>query len=228
MRTSDPALWEVEYKRGGLPSSLRTRPSNVTIDFVKELRRSMPDASTILDVGCGTGRNAVYLAEQGFSVKAIDYCATQIEALQTFVAVRPGLSIESRVGDVTQPWPWVDGAAQAAIDCFCFKHQIETAAITTYIAELKRCLVPGGLFMLFLATRTDGYYGQFDLANQYGVGQIIVDPGNGIASRLYSRVEIEGLFQDFETVHFAEKNSTNVMHGETYKRCSAVWYLRKR
>ena len=81
--------------------------------------------------------------------------------------------------------------------------------------------------MLFLATRDDGYYRQFAVPGQYGVGSIIIDEGNNIASRLYSRDEIEGLFQGFDVLEFKEKRSTNEMHGKLYDRCSAVWYLRK-
>jgi hypothetical protein len=129
---------------------------------------------------------------------------------------------------VTRRWPWRDSSAALAIDAFCFKHVIEPHGIANYISELQRCLEPGGIFMLFLATRNDGYYRQFSAPRQFGTGAIIVDPGNEIASRLYDRDEIEHLFQDFDIVHFAEKAGENVMHGVTYQRSSAVWHMRRR
>ncbi|MGN7456022.1 methyltransferase domain-containing protein [Paenibacillus pasadenensis] len=36
------------------------------------LLNSLPDGSSVLDVGCGTGRISVYLAERGYRVKGID------------------------------------------------------------------------------------------------------------------------------------------------------------
>jgi SAM-dependent methyltransferase len=224
---SDPRLWQQEYVHQGIPSSARSKPSNVVVDFLRASRHWLPQGATFLDIGCGTGRNAVYLAEQGFSVKAMDYCIPQIDALKAFVHSRPDLVIEPVGADVTSPWPWPDHCADAAIDTFCFKHQIGVASIGTYIHELRRCLAPGGLFLLFLATRSDSYYRQFAAEQQDGLGEIIIDPGNGIASRLYDRDEVERLFEGFQFVHFEEKASTNVMHGTEYNRRSAIWHLRR-
>jgi SAM-dependent methyltransferase len=198
------------------------------VEFVEVARARFPGAERALDIGTGTGRNAIFLAEQGFHVSAMDYSQPQIEALRAFARERPELSIQAEVADVTRPWPWPNASADIAVDAFCFKHQIESEAIATYIAELRRCLVQGGLFMLFLATRDDGYYRQFETPDQYGLGQIILDAGNGISSRLYARGEIEQLFDGFEVIHYAEKVSENDMHGRRYQRSSAVWHMRSR
>jgi hypothetical protein len=137
------------------------------------------------------------------------------------------LRLRPVVADVTKRWKFAYSSFDVAIDAFCFKHQIEPKAIATYIAELRRCLTRGGFYMLFLATRDDGYYRQFPTAEQYAVGRIIVDGGNGIFSRLYDRKEIERLFSGFEVVHYAEKKATNEMHGRSYERSSAVWHMRR-
>lgn len=227
IRVAPASLWVQEYQTGGMPSSVRLRPSNVVVNFLTTVRKQLPDACEALDIGCGTGRNSVYLAEQGYTVYAMDYCAPQIEALQAAAAQRPELNLTAICAGVTERWPWQDRCVDFAIDAFCFKHQIDTDAIETYLSELARCLRPGGLFMLFLATRDDGYYSQFPAACQYGSGMIIVDEGNGIPSRLYSCEEIESLFGRFEVLHSEEKSVVNEMHGRTYERRSRVWHLRR-
>lgn len=219
--------WADEYRKGGIPSSVRLRPSNVVIDFVATVRAVCPEAKRALDIGSGAGRNSIYLAEQGYAVEAIDYCGPTVDALAAFARTRPDLQLNAVKGSVTQPWPWPDASADFAVDAFCFKHQIEPESIAVYLHELRRCLRPGGLCMLFLALRQDGYYREFAAPHQYGPGMIIVDRGNGIASRLYAREEIETMFTGFRALHFAEKSSSNEMHGRTYQRRSAVWHLQR-
>jgi SAM-dependent methyltransferase len=219
--------WADEYRNGGIPSSVRSRPSNVVIEFVTTVRSVCPGATHAFDIGSGTGRNSIYLAEQGYAVNALDYCGPQVDALAAFARSRPDLQLNAVEGSVTQPWPWRDASADFAVDAFCFKHQIEPEAIDVYLRELRRCLRPGGLYMLFLALREDGYYRQFPAPHQHGPGLIIVDRGNDIPSRLYAREEIETLFTGFRALHFAAKISSNQMHGRTYQRHSGVWHLQR-
>jgi len=225
--TSSAKLWNEEYRTGGIPSSVRLRPSNVVVDFVKTARERDPRASHALDIGCGGGRNSIYLAQQGYTVSAIDFCQPQVERLRQEAQLHPEWQLDAKIGSVTEPWPWPNASADIAIDAFCFKHQIEPAGIQIYLGELRRCLKKGGLYMLFLAMREDGYYGQFAVPQPRGIGLVIVDRGNQIASRLYSQAEIEALFVGFGVVQFNAKVSRNEMHGQMYERHSGVWYFRR-
>lgn len=219
--------WESEYQKGGIPSSIRARPSNVVVEFLEFVRSNLPGAHRALDIGCGTGRNSIYLASQGFDVTAFDFVPSQVDALRAAIDSDPKLKIRATVGDVSATWPCCAEAIDIAVDCFVFKHQIELDTIKHYVEELSRCLKPGGLFMLFFATKDDGYYRQFPTDTQDGYGTIIVDAGNGIASRLYECRDIEAFFSSFELLLFREKVSRNDMHGRTYDRRSGLAYLRK-
>ncbi len=61
----------------------------------------LPTGAKTLDIGCGEGRNALYLAEQGFNVMAIDISAAGIQKLKHF-ADRKGLSVTAKVQDMKQ------------------------------------------------------------------------------------------------------------------------------
>ncbi len=57
--------WDERFRTGAYPSALDPSP----------ILRSVIDGATdgrAIDVACGTGRNAVFLAEQGFEVDALD------------------------------------------------------------------------------------------------------------------------------------------------------------
>lgn len=52
-----------------------------------------------LDIGCGEGRNAIYLAEQGWDVTAIDFSAVGVEK-GAKIAAKRGVTVNWIVGDI--------------------------------------------------------------------------------------------------------------------------------
>jgi ubiquinone/menaquinone biosynthesis C-methylase UbiE len=63
--------------------------------------RMFPAGGRLLDLGCGTGEDAVYLARRGFRVTAIDIAPGMIARLRTKAeALGVGWQIEARVADI--------------------------------------------------------------------------------------------------------------------------------
>jgi SAM-dependent methyltransferase len=65
MPTSD---WNARYEQGDLPWD----SSEPDVNLVEYVRGRGPTRGRALDVGCGTGTNARWLAEQGFEVLGVD------------------------------------------------------------------------------------------------------------------------------------------------------------
>jgi SAM-dependent methyltransferase len=228
LQTTNPESWEREYGKGGIPSSVRSQPSNVVKEFVEAFEPFDKNARLAVDIGCGSGRNSIYLAEKQFYVTAMDYATLQVQKLDE-AAKELGLSEQIRAlsHDVSKPWPLPSHSINLAIDTFCFKHQIHAEAVQMYVSELARVTRPGARFLLFLAAKEDGYYAQFPTSDQTRPGCIILDPGNEILSRLYDKAEIIDLFKDFSLSRHVVKISENMMHDKPYKRSSHVfWFLR--
>jgi len=225
---SGSELWRREYDHGGIPSSTRERPSNVVVEFREFIRREVRPGAVGLDIGCGTGRNTFYLAAEGFRMIAMDYVEGLVAGINARARERPELNIEAILQDVSEPWSCSSNVADFAIDTFCFKHQIDSQSVENYVKELTRSLKNGAYFLLFLAAKNDGYYERFALPQQEGIGTIIVDPENGIASRLYDVDELKILFSSFEFISYKEKKAKNEMHGKLYNRVSHILYMAKR
>ena len=225
--TSELTYWEEEYKKGGIPSSVRERPSNVVVSFCSFVKQYYETAKTAVDLGCGTGRNSFYLASEGFDFTAVDYAQSQIERITDQVQLNSKLRINPVLHDIAKPWPFLSESFDIAIDCFCFKHQMHPAGIRNYIRELHRALRNGGYYLLYLAAKDDGYYKQFAQDGQVGPGTIIIDPANEIASRLYDVEEIKELFGGLTILRELTKDGENQMHGKTYSRRSHVFYMTK-
>jgi len=87
--------WDLAY-REGTPSWETGEPAPELVRLVKQNR--IP-RGTALDIGCGTGANAVFLAEAGFEVTAVDISPTAIERARTRAALA-GVNIHFVVDDV--------------------------------------------------------------------------------------------------------------------------------
>lgn len=71
--------WELLYREGTPPWETGT-PAAELVQILKEglLRRG-----SLLELGCGTGADAVYLARKGFEVTAVDSSATALDRART-------------------------------------------------------------------------------------------------------------------------------------------------
>jgi tellurite methyltransferase len=92
-------FWEDSYKRQGkLDTFGGGKPSAAVAKIAPSLQGK---AVTALDLGCGEGRNALYLAGLGFKTTAVDISPSGIEKLQTY-AKETGLKIEALVCDMRE------------------------------------------------------------------------------------------------------------------------------
>ena len=91
----DIAGWNEKYRSGE-----RGEEDAPTVLVVEVAQKLAP--GTAIDLACGAGRNALYLAERGWAVTAVDGSEKAIELVQERSAVR-GLEIQTKVADLTSP-----------------------------------------------------------------------------------------------------------------------------
>jgi SAM-dependent methyltransferase len=106
----------------------------------------------VLDLGCGTGHDSLALARHGLAVHGIDHAQVAIDEARR-MAEMAGVAADFRQGDIGQPLPYGDGAFDAAISNLVL-HSFPDASLRRIVAEVERCLRPGGLF-LFHANSTE-------------------------------------------------------------------------
>jgi tellurite methyltransferase len=98
-----------------------------------------------LDVACGAGRNATYLAELGFAVDAVDISDVAIEALHAAVAAR-GLDVHPRRMDLERE-PLPAGPYEVVLVINYLQRDLFPA--------LAGALGPGGVLVMETFTRRD-------------------------------------------------------------------------
>ncbi|MFJ6559050.1 class I SAM-dependent methyltransferase [Streptomyces sp. NPDC091412] len=126
----------------------RTRPVPFFVDkpdenLVEWLERGLIGGRRALDLGCGPGRNALYLAERGFEVDAVDLSPQAIgwareRARETGAEVR--FLCQDAFGSAGSP---LTGPYDLVYDSGCFHHLPPHRRIS-HLALLDRVLAPGG------------------------------------------------------------------------------------
>jgi 2-polyprenyl-3-methyl-5-hydroxy-6-metoxy-1,4-benzoquinol methylase len=126
---------------------LRTPPwdTGITPPELEEFIATHPPGRAI-DLGCGTGTNAITLAKHGWLVTGLDFVPRAIRQARRKAQIA-GLDIQFRVGDVTDPNHF-QGQYDLIYDIGCF-HSINLAKRPLYHELIARHLSPGGTYMLY-------------------------------------------------------------------------------
>jgi len=98
-----------------------------------------------IDLGCGTGENAIYLSKEGFEVTGVDLSSRAITKANR-KARRAGVSPTLLIGDVTN-LTGVEGTFDLAVDNGCL-HSMLPSSRPIYTRTLLRLTQPGSRYFL--------------------------------------------------------------------------------
>lgn len=102
-----------------------------------------------LDLGCGTGTNALYLGRLGWQVVGIDFSELAIETARTKLATASLPGVTFLYGDVTQLTDeGVTGSFDFVLDIGCF-HGVPARRRGHYVREVTAHAHTGATLMMF-------------------------------------------------------------------------------
>lgn len=104
----------------------------------------IPRQGSVLELGCGDGANALWLADMGYEVFGVDIAPFAIEWAHEKARAR-NLNIDFRVGDVLNLADYADNAFDIVLDGHCF-HCIIGKDRQLFLAAALRVLKPNGIF----------------------------------------------------------------------------------
>jgi SAM-dependent methyltransferase len=136
--------WEQRYRLRERPDEdFNAAPTPLLVETVKNMH-----PGRALDLACGTGRNALWLAEQGWNVTAVDGAASAIEALRHRATER-GVAVDARVADLQKGEYQIERAAWDFIAmCYYLQADLFEAA--------KQGVVRGGIVLIIVHAAEPG------------------------------------------------------------------------
>jgi SAM-dependent methyltransferase len=133
--------WDLPYELGTAGIWETGQPST-------ELRRQVESGrlpvGRVVEIGCGTGSDAIYLASRGFSVTAIDIAPTALAQARERAA-RAGVKVTWLLADILHP-PWLE-PFDLVYDRGCY-HELRQHFPARYAAAVSQLARPGGRVLI--------------------------------------------------------------------------------
>jgi tellurite methyltransferase len=109
----------------------------------------------VLDIGAGSGRNALFLAQLGFEVDAIDASASAISRLRKLAEAR-GLSIQADLRDACSPE--LEFARYRVVLCTLVLHLLAPAQATQLLDRARDQARPGAIHAIAVITAAGDFF----------------------------------------------------------------------
>lgn len=122
--------------------------------FDQILRGNIAAGMTVLDAGCGYGRNLVYLLREGVKVLALDADPDAVQHVRALAAsLGAAVTNDSFQVGMIEAMPFADAAADVVICNSVLHFARDEQHFLKMVEELWRVLRPGGLLFCRLGSR---------------------------------------------------------------------------
>lgn len=155
---------------------LNTLLGNIDIYLLDQVLKGRFEAKkSVLDVGCGEGRNLVYFARQGYDVYGFDQNAAALQMLRYMLkGIDAGFDERKLVEGNAEKLPLPSGRFDVVISSAVLHFSQSKEAFRAQVAELFRVLAPGGI--LFVRMTSD--IGLPDKGKSQGDGRYLIPDGS--------------------------------------------------
>ncbi len=157
--------------------------------------------SNVLDLGCGTGRNSLFLAKKGFEVYAFDQSRNAIKRVKE-LSKRENLKLKIRSWDMTHfPYPYPSSYFSAVLSTKVI-HHATIGNIRSIASEISRITKKGGCLFLEVASIIELQNIRNESFKIIGKRTIVFLDGNerGIVHHYFTKQELRDMFPKFKVL----------------------------
>lgn len=166
-----------------------------------------------LDLGCGPARNAIYLANQGWEVDAVDISSEAIQWANDRVT-EASVKVNLILGDIFD-LNFNEGEYDLVYDSGCF-HHVPPHRRMNYLSILNKILKPSGAFAI-TCFKAGGKYGGADMSDWEVYRQKSLRGGLG-----YTKERLIEVFHNYDVVELREMREIDQDQSDLFFGSSAL------
>ncbi|MCA9383087.1 class I SAM-dependent methyltransferase [Candidatus Dojkabacteria bacterium] len=180
--------WEQFYQDN---QRFHLEPHEMLSKVITHLREI--EAHKVLDLGCGSGRHLIALAEEGFAVEGIDFSPSAVDLAQNWLQEK-GFDYRVSIADLHEEIKSLEKDSFGGILAIDSIHYGSLEEFKSSLREINRLLITGGLLFLVVPTEnsiidrqnieqiifTEGQIRDL-LADHFDILELRVDSNNDIA-----------------------------------------------
>ncbi len=234
MKSSQQA-WEAEYSSKRLMTG--QKPAKSFLNWIKHvvltkgLRGQTEKLSgmSVLDLGSGEGKNALFLADMGASVSCIELATN---AVTTTIQRAKQEQLDNRIsvthGSIGVPYWFPDEAFDLILDVTS-SNSLSESERQIYLSESARVLKPDGMMFVRALCRDGDSNAKMLLQLHPGVEHdTYMQPDWGLVERVFTESDIRALYEQYFTIEKLVKETHYTTFGDRkYKRNFWILYLVK-
>ena len=184
--------WDERYRKGGVEWG---REQTIVAEIARDIMEHR-EFKSVLDGGCGYGRDCIYLAKEGFDAVGIDVSGEALRLAKEW-ASKEGLTIDFRHTDITDTG-FEDSSFDTVI-MFNTIHFMPEKPREKAIAEIHRILKNGGMLVQAMFSRKEKGFGE---GIEVEKNTFEFKPGRPV--HFFSEEEIRRAFGQFTIVQLDE------------------------
>lgn len=192
-------LWNNVYSKTTKVGIWDVEPDSYLLEFFHE--HTLAANSRVLDLGCGDGRNLVWLAEQGYRSFGVDISSVALE--RTTAAAEAADVDVFTTKALLERLPFDDSTFDFVFASQVFDHVHDPTCV---LAEATRVLTNGGWFLCQLSTTKDD---ALTLGEQLGPKLRCHD---GVIFRFFDKNDATQLFDQFDIARVREVSMSDPAH----------------
>jgi len=203
------------------------KPSGGVVKFVKWLKKNnyLKEVKNAVEMGCGKGRNVIWLAAQGIDSTGFDFSeAAILEAKKRAASEKLGNKARFLVLDATKKWAFKNNSFNFAIDCFATT-DIESVKGRRFAAnEIYRILKQKGFLLVYSLSTDDEFHKEMIRKSPAKERNAFINPISGKFEKTFDRQELLDLYGKPKLSVEERVEKVEKFFGKSYK-CKHHWMI---